>query len=148
MILNCENTAYDRLYLEDMMGVHGLMFSKLVVNKPEYDVFSMIDTYMRYSDIRRKMDLGNWSALNKGWKQLFNSIDFSLCKPRTKDIPFDDILLGWVADIYVLLQWQYNIPSAEISQKIPAEVLCGLYNPLHETSYQNACEKLHHKFLV
>lgn len=148
MNLNLENTAYDCLYLEDMMSVHGLMFSKLVKNKPEYDVFSMIDTYMRHSDVRHKMDLGNWSALNKGWKQLFNSIDFSLCKPITRDILFDDILLGWVADIYVLLQWRYNIPSAEISQKLPAEVLCDMYNPLHETSHMNACEKLYHKFLA
>lgn len=88
MILNVENTAYDSLYLKDMMSVHGLMFSKLVAGKPEYDVFSMIDAYMRQSEVRRKMDLGNWSALNKGWKQLFNSIDFSLCKPRTRDIRF------------------------------------------------------------
>lgn len=148
MNLNFENTAYDPMYLEDMMSVHDLMFFKLVTNKPEYDVFSMIDTYMRYSEVRYKMDLGNWSALNKGWKQLFNSIDFSLCEPRTRDLPFDQILLGWVADIYVLLQWRYNIPSAEISKKIPAETLCNMYNPLHETSYENACEKLHRRFLA
>lgn len=143
-----ENTAYDSLYLEDMMNVHGLMFSKLLTYKPEYDVFSMIDVYMQHSEIRRKMDSGNWSALNKGWKQLYNSIDFSLCKPKTRDIPLDIILLRWMADIYVLLQWQYNIPSSEINHKISAEVLCDMYNPLHETSYENACEKLYHKFLA
>lgn len=147
MNLNFENTAYDPLYLEDMMSVHGLMFFKLVTNMPEYDVFSMIDTYMRYSEVRYKMDLGNWSALNKGWKQLFNSIDFSLCEPKTRELFLDQILLGWIADIYVLLQWRYNIPSAEISRRMPAETLCGMYNPLHETSYENACEKLHHRFL-
>lgn len=97
--MTVENTAYNRLYLKDMMNVHGLLFSKLVANKPEYDVFSMIDTYMSQSEIRHKMDLGNWSALNKGWKQLYYSIDFSLCKPKIKDIPFDNILLGWVAYI-------------------------------------------------
>lgn len=148
MNLTVEDAAYDRLYLEDVMNVHGLMFSKLVLEKPEYDVFSMIDVYMRYSDVRHNMDLGNWSALNKGWKQLFNSIDFSLCKLKTREVSLDDILLKWMADIYVILQWKYNLSSSQISYKIPARALCDLYNPLHETSYENACEKLYHNFLM
>ena len=149
MNLNYENTAYDEGYLESMMNVHECMFSMLLTEKPEYDVFSMIDEYMRHSEVRHKMDLGNWSALNKGWKQLFNSIDFQQCKPRTDDTPpLDGILLGWIADMYVLLQWRYNIPSAEISKRLPAETLCYAYNPLHETSLTNACEKLHHKYIV
>ena len=147
MKLDYENTAYDSLYVESMMSVHSLVFLKLWELKKEYDIFSMIDVYMQYSPIRAKMDVGNWSALNKGWKQIFNSIDFSLCAPKTEDIEMDGILLGWMADVYVLLQWRYNLPSAVISQKIPARTLCCVYNPLHETSYSNACEKLHKKFL-
>lgn len=147
MNLNYKNTAYDEGYLESVMKVHGCLFSKLSEIE-EYDVFSMIDAYMQHSGIRRKMDEGNWSALNKGYKQLLNSIDFTLCKPRKNTMLFDDILLGWIADIYVLLQWRYNIQSAKISQKLSAEELCRAYNPLHETSYENACEKLHRKYLV
>ena len=147
MNLNYENTAYDAEYLESVMNVHGLLFSKL--SKIEkYDVFSAIDIFMQHSDVRHKMDLGNWSALNKGYKQLLNSIDFTLCKPRANKMMFDEILLKWMADIYVLLQWRYNIPSSEISLKLSAEELCKAYNPLHETSYENACEKLYRKYLM
>ncbi len=76
----------------DVFNFISKRFSQLVTEKPEYDVFSMIDTYMQYSEVRHKMDLGYYNALNKGWKQLFNSIDFTRCKPRIKDIPFDGIL--------------------------------------------------------
>ena len=148
MNLNFKNTAYDSLYLESMMSVHALVFSKLFVLKKEYDIFSMIDVYMQHSEIRSRMDVGNWSALNKGWKQIFNSIDFSLCKPKLEDYPVDDILLGWIAHIYVLLQWRYNISSSILNQKLPSKVLCEMYDPLHETSYENACEKLYNKFIV
>ena len=52
------------------------------------------------------------------------------------------------ADIYVMLQWKYNFPSASISLAIPAEEMIKAYYPLHETSYNNACEKLYHKLNI
>lgn len=149
MNLNYKNTAYDAGYLESVMSVHECMFSRLLIEKPKYDLFSMIDNYMMQSEVRYKMDKGNWSALNKGYKQLINSIDFSSCKPNTgNNALFDDIILGWMADMYVLLQWRYNIMSSEIIKKIPSKTMYAIYNPLHETSYENACEKLYHKFLT
>lgn len=107
----------------------------------QYSLCSMIDEYMQHSEIRKKMDKGNWSALNKGYKQLLHSIDFTRCKPKADNTEYDNILLEWVAHVYVMLQWKYNIPSKTISQKVPAELMMKLYNPLHETSYPNACEK-------
>ena len=62
-----DNKAYDSLYLEDVEDVHTLLFLKL--NEIEqYSLCSMIDEYMQHSEIRKKMDKGNWSALNKGYK--------------------------------------------------------------------------------
>ncbi|MDE5557475.1 MAG: hypothetical protein K2J32_07250 [Ruminococcus sp.] len=141
---NFENTAYDELYLDGVMKVHESLFRKLAEIK-EYDIFSMIDVYMQHSEIRHKMDKGNWSALNKGYRQLMNDVDYSLCSPKQTES--DDILLGWIADMYVLLQWIYNLPSAYINMKLSSSELAGAYNPLHETSYKNACEKLYHKYL-
>lgn len=144
MKLNCDNVAYDKLYLTNVMNVHGLTFSKMDENE-KYCVFSMIDRYMQCSDVRKKMDIGNWSALNKGYKQLLNSVDYEGCEPKQYSI--DKISLHWIAEIYVLLQWKYNIPSSEISRKVPAKALFNLYNPLHETSHENACDKIYSKFL-
>ena len=143
---NTERTAYDIVYLNDEIDLHALLFVKL--NEMEqYDVCSLIDEYMRHSEIRRKMDEGNWSALNKGCKQLLHSIDAARCSPRG-GMEYDDILLRWTAAIYVTLQWKYCIPSAAISARIPAAELMRLYSPLSETSYKTACEKLYKKFLA
>lgn len=138
--------AYNEAYLKDVINVHSFLFSQLTQIK-QYDIFSMIDAYMRHSDIRRKMDEGNWSALNKGCKQLLNSIDFSACEPDKDKTEIDSILLGWMATVYVMLQWKYRLFSSEISMKLSAKELCKTYNPLHEISYENACEKLYYRYL-
>ncbi len=146
MNVDCKDAAYDEAYLKDVINVHCFLFSQLAQNR-QYNIFSMIDVYMQHSDIRRKMDEGNWSALNKGYKQLMNSIDYSMCKPDEDKTEVDNILLGWMATVYVMLQWKYNLFSSEISMKLSAEELCKTYNPLHEISYENACEKLYYRYL-
>lgn len=146
MNIDCKETAYDEAYLKDVINVHCFLFSQLAQNR-QYNIFSMIDVYMQHSDIRRKMDEGNWSALNKGYKQLLNSIDFSMCEPNEDKTEVDNILLGWMATVYVMLQWKYKLFSAEISMKLSAKELCKTYDPLHETSYENACEKLYYRYL-
>lgn len=145
-MIESENPAYDKLYLADVMEVHRYLFT-LMEKNPEYDTFSMIDSYMQHSPIRAKMDQANWSALNKSGKQLYNDIPLEYCKKKTDNEGYDDILLGWMADMYVLLQWKYNLPSSYIDEKIPAQAMAHAYNPLHETSYKNAVEKLQNKYL-
>ena len=100
----------------------------------------------RNHDVRKRMDEGNWSALMKGWKQVYNSVDFSECKEDNEKS--DDIMLHWLADIYTYWQWRYNLSSKEISARCDARLLSQLYYPLHETSIQNACEKLQKRFFT
>lgn len=136
--------AYHELYMYPNMNLHRLLFYMLA-REPQ-DTFSLIDAYMRTSEIRERQDRGNWSALCKGSKQLFNSFDHTGCPPKTEDLSEDTILLGWMADIYVLFQWRYNLPSKELSERVPAKELARIYNPLHEASEKIACEKILHKY--
>ena len=141
-----EKVAYDALYLNDVCKVHRYLFTLLNRNK-EYDTFSLIDSYMQHSEIRSRMDVGNWSALNKSGKQLYNSTPLKYAKGSNIQDDYDDAILEWVADIYVRMQWKYNIPSTFLSQKIPAKDIYKAYYPLHETSYDNACAKLYNKYI-
>lgn len=147
MSLMTDKRAYDVSYYGSVVKVHTLLFIKLNEIK-KYDLCSMIDEYMQHSEIRKKMDYGNWSALNKGYKQLLHSIDFSKCSLKKDSKDYDRILLDWISHIYVMLQWKYCLSSKEISEKLPSEYLMKLYTPLHEISYPNACEKLYKKFLA
>lgn len=139
---NPQDIPYNVLYLEPNMDLHRLVFVKMAENK-QYSFCSLVDSYMRTSEIRKKQDVGNWSALNKGYKQLLGSIDLSCCKPKDEHEFVDDIMAHWIADIYVLFQWLYNIPSATISEKVPAKEMMRIYNPLHEASEKAACEKIY-----
>ena len=144
-MIQTENVAYDKLYLNDVMKVHRYLFF-LMEKNTEYSTFSMIDNYMRYSHIRSRIDKGNWSALNKRGKQLYNDIPFERCLKAKHQDEYDDILLGWIADMYVLMQWRYNFTSSFLSVVLPASEMYKAYFPLHETSYDNACEKLYHRY--
>ena len=48
----------------------------------------------------------------------------------------------WKANIYTCLQWKYNIPSAEIVNRITPEKLYEIYHPLYEASLENGMDKL------
>lgn len=139
------NIAYDKEYLIGTMNLIRLVFIQMnEIN--DLNIYNQIDAYMRTSDVRKKMDEGNWSALMKGWKQVYNSVDFSICKADNEKS--DDAMLHWLADIYTYWQWRYSLSSKDISEKCNAEMLSKLYYPLHETSIQNACEKLYNKFFA
>ncbi len=133
--------AYREEYLSGMLNLHKMFFCEL--NKLPYDSFILIDNYMRQSEIRAKMDVGNWSALNKGCKQLINDT----IKPKeTNNVQIDDISLHWIATIYVLLQWKYCLSSKMISEAIPSEKLFAMFNPLHEINEFQAVNKLYTQY--
>lgn len=135
--------AYDKLYLNQNRKITEYLFH-LFMEGP-YDFFAIVKRYMEESPVRKGMDEGNWSALNKGINQVYHSV-------RTEGLPesdnqyMDGILSSWIADIYVYMQWKYGMYSAGIVSVLPPELLCKLYNPLHEASIQVACRKLYHKY--
>ena len=134
--------AYHKDYLIGTMDLIRLVFVKM--NEINHlNIYEQIDSYMQTSEIRKRMDEGNWSALMKGWIQVYNSVDLSICHVGEKT---DLIMLHWLADIYTYWQWKYNLPSKEINSRCNTRTLSQLYYPLHEASIQKACEKLQHKF--
>lgn len=129
-------------YLIPLMNLIRLVFVQMNrIN--ELDIFEQIDAYMRTSDVRSGMDRGLWKELNKGWKQVYNSVDFSGIEPGEKS---DDIMLHWLADVYTYWQWRYCLSSKEIRLRCNAKLLSKLYYPLHEAAIPVACEKLQNRF--
>ena len=139
-------SAYDKMYLDQNMKTNRLLFK--MFKQSNYDFDSCVKQYLSTSEIRKKMDMGNWSALNKGVKQLWNSIDYKNI-PQKHQLKNDDGLDSeWISDIYVYFQWMYELSMQVIVDKLPPDKLANTYNPLHETSLQNACIKLYNKFFA
>lgn len=138
--------GYGEDYFADIARRQRYLFS-MIDELEEYSTFDVIDAYFKTSAIRKKIDEGNIGALNKSPKQCFNDIDFDIVSKTTIKEHYDNILLNWISDIYVLLQYTYKLYCYEIVSKIPSRLLYKAYFPLHETSRKNACTKLYDKYL-
>lgn len=131
--------AYDECYLDMMYQKTRFLFKLMARNK--MDVFEGISNYMM-GDYRRYMDMGNPLYLNKTPKQILGEMGYIPDIDAEISWDYDELILEWMADVYVYLQWKYGIASAEIVQKIPPAELYQRYYPLHETSVLNGCSKL------
>ena len=115
--------------------------------KSGHDFHGAVKLYMEKSPIRLKMDQGSWSALNKGIRQLYHSVDIETVPPNTNNY-MDGILSDWMADVYTYMQWRYRLSSAVLVRILPPELLGEAYYPLHETGLSVACEKLYMKYFA
>ena len=64
-----KNKAFMYEYLEPLIDITKFVFV-LLNHMSDIDTVNAIDAYYHTSDIRLKMDKGNWMALNKGSKQI------------------------------------------------------------------------------
>ena len=134
--------AYDENYLDGMIAKTRYLFK--LIGRNCCDVFSAIVNYMK-SDYRKYMDMGNPIYLNKTPKQIMEELDISIQNDHEISEEYDEFILEWMADIYVYMQWRYDLSSAEIVEKTTPESLYQKYYPLHETSVENGVRKLLNK---
>lgn len=135
--------AYDESYLDMMFQKTRFLFRLMARNK--LDVFKVITAYMT-GDYRKYMDMGNPLYLNKTPKQILGDMGYRINMSAELSMDYDEMILDWMADIYVYMQWKYVLWSAEIVEKIKPEELYKMYYPLHEASIANGCEKLIKRF--
>lgn len=132
-------TSYDKSYYDSMTEKTRYLF-RLIARNTE-NPFSVIRDYMN-SDYRKNMDRGNPLFLNKTPKQILGSIGITVNNLFDVSETSDESVLEWMADVYTYLQWEYNLSSADIVEKIAPEELYEKYSPLHEASLSNSAEKL------
>lgn len=135
--------AYDTCYLDMMFQKTRFLFR--LMERNHLDVFETITDYMT-GEYRKYMDMGNPLYLNKTPKQILGDMGYRINLKADISQDFDEMILDWMADIYVYMQWKYALWSAEIVKKVKPEELYRMYHPLHEASVENGCEKLIRRF--
>lgn len=145
MAYNSEGKAFMYEYLELLMDVTKLVF--IMLNDiPDINTVKAINAYYKTSDVRLKMDKGNWMALNKGSKQILHSINLDNCYEKNPQ-KIDGIMLYWLANIYTKWQWNYpELTSKDINEKCFVITLMKLYYLLHEASDEKTIEILNNKY--
>lgn len=131
-------SAYDKSYLDSMLQKNRYLF-RLIGRNCE-NPFQIITEYMKGKD-RKHMDEGNPLYLNKTPKQILGGLGIRL-EAENHTGSYDEFILDWMADIYTYLQWEYEIFSEELVEKITPGELYKKYYPLHETSIENGARKL------
>ena len=75
-------------------------------------------------------------------REIMEELDIRIQNDSEINEKYDEFILEWMADIYVYMQWKYDLSSAEIIEKTTPESLYQKYYPLHETSIENGVRKL------
>lgn len=131
-------SAYNEIYLDSTLKIHEYLLHLFISS--EYDFFDLLKGYLM-SEERRNIDEGNPLSLNLTPRQLMNRIPlYNIGKgDNTKIDPF---VTNWIADVLVYLQWDYEMASSEIAEKVDLKRLYRLYNPLHETALSIGTDKV------
>ena len=122
------NHPYNEIFLERQMELHRFVFHKFLDNE-EYDFYSIVDTYLRTSTLRAKIDVGHLMSLTTGGKGPLISFDIKKCDKKSNNYTTPELpIVRFMANVYCMVQWMYNIPSKEISKYLPAKELANLYD--------------------
>ena len=143
--ITMKSLAYDECYLDMMFQKTRFLFKLIARNR--LDVFSVITDYMR-GLYRKYMDMGNPLYLNKTPKQILGDLGYRVDMNADLSLDYDEMILEWMADIYVYMQWRYKLWSARIVETVKPETLYKMYYPLPEASIANGCEKLMKRYQI
>lgn len=133
--------AYSKAYLDEIIENQGKLFDYVAVTYPDMDTEDFIYAYMR-SRTRKYVDDAQAFVCTMDARSLweyFLHIDQYKLKKGTA---LGGFVPDWIGEFYALYQWQYNIPSCEVIEKIPIEYLKKAYAGLHDLDLELAVRKV------
>lgn len=133
--------AYSDAYLSDVVEAQGKLFDFVAHTYPDMDTVDFITTYMA-SKTRRCIDeakayVSTMDALQL-WEYFTETEKYEM-KPGKA---LEGFLPDWMGEFYAYYQWYYNVPSAEVIQKIPVSFLKNAYYGLHDLDLDLAVQKV------
>lgn len=132
---------YDRVYLADVIEEQGKFFERLQDLPGPIDSADFITAYM-HGYTRKQLDDGHayYLTLDAGrMKEVF--LQESGYVPKHGE-PLRGFMPNWIGQFYACAQWRWNIPSAELCDRLPVESLCAVYPGAHDLDLNTAVEKL------
>lgn len=133
--------AYPEAYLEDVVETQGKLFDAFSYHYPEADTEDFIRAYMT-SKTRAYIDQGevyvNTMLVKELWKYFLETDGYQE-KPGQA---LGGFLPDWIGEFYAYYQWYYNIPSAQVLEKVPLDFLKKAYYGLHDLDLRLAVEKV------
>lgn len=133
--------AYPIDYLNDVVENQGKLFDFIAQTYPEKDTEDFIAAYM-CSKTRKCIDEAkayvNTMSAKELWDYFTETEKYSL-KPGKA---LGGFMPDWIGEFYAYYQWYYNIPSAEVLDKVPLDFIKKAYFGLHDLQLDLAVQKV------
>ena len=133
--------AYSKDYLNDVVENQGKLFDFVAQTYPDKDTEDFINAYMT-SKTRKYIDEAqayvNTMDAEELWRYFTENENYHM-KPGKAMTGF---MPDWIGEFYAYYQWYYDLPSAEVVQKIPVDFLKKAYYGLHDLALDLAVRKV------
>ena len=133
--------AYSDVYLEDVVENQGKLFDLVAQSYPESDTEDFINTYMK-SKTRKSIDEAMAYVNTMDAKELWRYFSITEKYKLREGEALGGFMPDWIGEFYAYYQWYYNIPSAEVIEKVPLNFLMKAYHGLHDLELDLAVKKV------
>ena len=133
--------AYPEVYLRDVVENQGKLFDYVAQNFQDKDTEDFINSYMK-SKTRKSIDNAQAYVNTMDAEQLWEYF----CETEQYKMKSGEAMQGfmpdWIGEFYAYYQWYFNLPSAEVVEKIPIDFLKKAYYGLHDLELDLAVQKV------
>ena len=133
--------AYAIDYLNDVVETQGKLFDLVAQSYPDKDTKDFIRAYM-LSKTRKSIDEAqayvNTMDAESLWEYFQANDKYELKSGKA----MEGFMPDWLGEFYAYYQWYFNIPSAEVLEKIPIDFLIKAYSGLHDLELELAVQKV------
>ena len=137
--------SYPRCYLRGFMEV--MEDAAIYIYYCDCDIFFTFDNLLNGTSFYEIYSRANPLYLNRFGRQLVDMVSFEdgvdwESTKRDESLPVDIYQMRWMAWVLTLAQWEYRIDFRDWLKYLSVQDVWEMFNPLHETSLQNAAKKL------
>jgi hypothetical protein len=133
--------AYGESYLRDVVESQGKLFDFVSFSFPDKDTVDFIAAYMK-SKTRKAIDESQAYVNTMDYKSLWDYFLLTDGYELKNGKALSGFVPDWIGEFYAYYQWFYNIPSAELLNKVPVDYLINAYPGLHDLELELAVKKV------
>ena len=118
--------AYPNIYLNEVVENQGKLFDIVGNDYPQTDTKDFITAYMM-SKTRKHIDEAKAYVNTMDAPDLLRYFTETENYTMKRGESVGGFMPDWIGEFYAFYQWYYNIPSAELIEKVPLDFLMRAY---------------------